>query len=106
MNGSGGFMGIGALANMAKTASTEKSKVMSFYNGFKDVLDKIISVHTGELESLDMDGFILNQENKDGVAATMAVETYTSDGTSTFNQMMDMLMVEKTLEDQLNKFIG
>ena len=81
-----------------------KDRVLDFYSDFRGEMANLMGVLTDPEADLELNGFKLDAENKNGAAGSYLINEWLSEQEFIFSQLLESYKFEQTLENKINNF--
>lgn len=88
----------------ANFANVSRDKVLNYYNGFRSSLSDVVGMLTDPEADLQIGSYLISADNKNGTAATYALNEWMSEQEFIFSQLLDAYKFQQTLENKVNNF--
>jgi|GEM_PF-2055363 len=79
-----------------------RDRVLSYYESFQAKLKELMSMLTDDNKDLELDGYKIPAEQKNGAAGQYLVNNWLSEQEFIFSQLLDAYKFEQSLEQKLN----
>lgn len=92
-------------SNLPVGPSNARDRVLSYYEDFQAKLKELMLTLTTDDKPLELDGFKIPADQKNGAAATYLINNWLSENDFILSQLLDAYKFEQTLEQKLNNVV-